>query len=371
MKLRNGLVAAQRVLLVVVGLSSLNGCQDESVSDDQAEKQPEDSYSLAIPVETMTLKPQPIYQQYQFAGVARASQQAVIRTQISGRIETLSVQLGQEMKKGELIAELNNPEAAPAAQSARVRWQQLNVQLEQQQRDFDRIEALYEGGQASRQEFEQSRTALNSAKDAALAAENDYLKASGLNNERIIRAPFSGVVTAIISDIGEVVSPGQALVEMAALAEAELEITVPSQLARALQVGQKVEVSMPLNMESDSQEQTLTAKVKEVSPYRDRGALPTVVLALANVPVGETVEAMLSVPNGNGWVLPVTAIVKRGSGAVVYKRNQDGHVTAVPVEPGSPQGTDLQVTGQLHEGDEIVVLGGHRLFDDANVQVVP
>lgn len=341
-------------------------------------------FKQKIPVHVVTVAQQPVHESRTFTGTTRAVHRAVMRSQISGRVDYLPLKLGQSVRKGQLLAELYNPEAAPAARSARVRWQQLQDQQGQQQRDFERISALYEEGQASRQDFEQARTALNSANDAALGAESEYQRASGLDQERQIRAPFAGVITSISTDVGEVISPGQALLQLADPNTVELEVVVNSQISANLKLGQVVTVNMPLQSGATG---GVIATVKEVSPFRDRGALPTVVLGFADVSnsdvnavvssvkSGMAISAQFKVPLGEAFVVPSSALVRYGDGAVIYRLTTEAkgesQVEPINVIAGAVQTNGLLVTGALAEGDRIVVTGTQRMFNGAAVQVMP
>jgi RND family efflux transporter MFP subunit len=334
-----------------------------------------------IPVQVVTLSQQPVYESRTFSGTTRAVNRAVMRSQISGRVDYLPLKLGQAVKKGQLLAELYNPEAGPAAKSARVRWQQLQDQQGQQQRDFERISALYEQGQASRQDFEQARTALNNANDAALGAESEYQRASGLDQERQIRAPFKGVITSISTDVGEVVSPGQALLQLADPSAVEVEVVVSSRIAAGVKPGQAVTVSMPLQSGAQSHDSKVgaigdvkvTARVTEVSPFRDRTALPTVVLGFesSDITNGTAILAQFNIPVGQGLVVPSNALVRQGHRVVVYRLTASNTVEPVVVTLGAVQAEGIQVFGELQDGDRIIVTGIQRLFHGASVQVMP
>jgi RND family efflux transporter MFP subunit len=358
----------------------------------------ESTVQHTIPVQAVIISQQPVYESRTFSGTTRAVNRAVMRSQISGRVDYLPIKLGQAVKKGQLLAELYNPEAAPAAQSARVRWQQLQDQQGQQQRDFERISALYEQGQASRQDFEQARTALNSANDAALGAESEYQRASGLDQERQIRAPFQGVITSISTDVGEVVSPGQALLQVADPSAVELEVVVSSAIATSVKPGHTVTVRLPVqsgvqrNVQTNVQTNVstnvstnapinrtslnsahITARVTEVSPFRDRTALPSVVLEFDSnvVTNGTAVSAQFNVPVGQAFVVPSNALVRQGMRVIVYRITASNTVEPVAVTLGAVQTEGIQVSGELQDSDRIIVTGTQRLFHGASVQVMP
>lgn len=354
----------------------------------------ESTVQHTIPVQAVTISQQPVYESRTFSGTTRAVNRAVMRSQISGRVDYLPLKLGQAVKKGQLLAELYNPEAAPAARSARVRWQQLQDQQGQQLRDFERISALYEQGQASRQDFEQARTALNSANDAALGAESEYQRASGLDQERQIRAPFQGVITSISTDVGEVVSPGQALLQVADPSAVELEVVVSSAIATSVKPGHTVTVRLPMqsgvqrNVQTNVQTNVstnapinrtslnsadITARVTEVSPFRDRTALPSVVLEFDSkvVTSGTAVSAQFKMPVGQAFVVPSNALVRQGMRVIVYRLTASNTVEPVAVTLGAVQTEGIQISGELDDGDRIIVTGSQRLFHGASVQVMP
>ena len=354
----------------------------------------ESTVQHTIPVQAVTISQQPVYESRTFSGTTRAVNRAVMRSQISGRVDYLPLKLGQAVKKGQLLAELYNPEAAPAARSARVRWQQLQDQQGQQLRDFERISALYEQGQASRQDFEQARTALNSANDAALGAESEYQRASGLDQERQIRAPFQGVITSNSTDVGEVVSPGQALLQVADPSAVELEVVVSSAIATSVKPGHTVTVRLPMQSGVQRNVQTnvstnvstnapinrtslnsadITARVTEVSPFRDRTALPSVVLEFDSkvVTSGTAVSAQFKMPVGQAFVVPSNALVRQGMRVIVYRLTASNTVEPVAVTLGAVQTEGIQISGELDDGDRIIVTGSQRLFHGASVQVMP
>lgn len=384
-------------LIVAIGLALGISFDASATENNELSAEASDFESAVqhtIPVQAVIISQQPVYESRTFSGTTRAVNRAVMRSQISGRVDYLPIKLGQAVKKGQLLAELYNPEAAPAARSARVRWQQLQDQQGQQQRDFERISALYEQGQASRQDFEQARTALNSANDAALGAESEYQRASGLDQERQIRAPFKGVITSISTDVGEVVSPGQALLQVADPSAVEVEVVVSSAVAASVKPGHTVTVRLPLQSGVQRNVQTnvstnvstnapinrtslnsahITARVTEVSPFRDRTALPSVVLEFDSnvVTNGTAVSAQFNVPVGQAFVVPSNALVRQGMRVIVYRLTASNTVEPVAVTLGAVQSEGIQVSGELQDSDRIIVTGSQRLFHGASVQVMP
>ncbi|MDF1764366.1 MAG: efflux RND transporter periplasmic adaptor subunit, partial [Oleibacter sp.] len=325
-----------------------------------------------LPVKVASLVSEPLLESRVFTGTTRAVSRAIIRSQVAGRVARLPVTLGKEVKSGDLLLELYNPEANPAAQSAERQWRQLESQQTQRQRDFDRISSLYKNGTVSKQEFEQVRTDLESLTDQTLSAKEQFSRAQRLNLERLISAPFAGVVTTINTDIGEVVSPGQALLGIADPSKTEVEMAINYDIATNLKVGDLVSVILPFQQNSARQ-----GMVTELSPFRERGALPTVVLAFPEQQIrpGVAVHARFDITKGDGFTVPMSALVRKGDGAVIYRINSDNQAVAVPVTLGLMQQNGIEISATkrfpLTAGEQFVVTGSHRLFDGASVEIIP
>lgn len=321
-----------------------------------------------LPVKITQLQRMPVLEQRVFTGTTRAAHRSVMRSQIGGRVVQLPVKLGETVRQGDLLLELYNPEAAPAATVAQRQWESARSRHNQRQRDFDRVAVLLKKGTASDHEFEQARTALDTAKDDMLAAKSEHRRAQLLDAERHIRAPFNGVVTAIETDVGEVVAPGQALLRVADPAQVELELVINHQIAATLQPGTAINVTLPL--ESGTLHQ---GKVQEVSPFRERGSLPTVVLSFPQqqVKAGVAASAHFQRTLEPSFTVPMSALVSNGEGAIIYRIDTDNRAWQIPVATGLIQPNGIAISGSLEEGDRVVVAGSQRLFDGAAIGVQP
>ncbi len=342
-------------------------------SPGHAEEPTEKVASKAIPVKVMAVTPKQVFETRVFTGTTRPVNRAVVRSQISGRVAQMPARLGQRVKQGDLLLELYNPEAVPAVAAAERRWRQAESQLSQRQRDFQRLKLLLKKGTASEQEFEQSQTALETATDASLAAKSEYLSARQLDEERKIAAPFDGVVTAIDTDVGEVVSPGQSLIRVADPTRVELELVVGQTLAQSLKPGDPVEVTLPLLSPYQEGNGIVTATVAEVSPFRERRALPTVRIRFPDhdIQPGVAASAHFKFARGEAYHVPIGALVSNGEGAVLYRVDDNNKAWQVPVQIKTIDQSFAAIDGQIEKGDRVVISGSHRLFDGATVGALP
>lgn len=323
-----------------------------------------------VPVRVVQVEAATTTLEQRFPGVTRASERITVRSQINGRIETRAVELGEAVEAGQILLQLYSPGAAASAAAAQQQWQQAQVQVAQAQRDFERVRRLQQQGVASEQSFDSAQSALAAARAAADAAQALSQQAAAQTAEQVIRAPFAGVITATPVEPGEVIQAGQALLQLADPNRVELEVTLSQRVASALTVGTRVEVELLDHLPP----QATTGVVTAVTRFRERGALPAAIIQLqgAEVQPGMTAQAHLQVPQPEHFVLPLSAVVRRGTHAAgVYRVIEENKVELVSVVPSTLTSHAVYVSGDLQAADTVVTAGTQQLYDGAAVQVVP
>jgi RND family efflux transporter MFP subunit len=209
----------------------------------------------------------------------------------AGIIGKVEVEEGQSVEKGQILSSLDNRvleaqlriAVLRAGSSARMKSAEAARQM--RQRRLTQIEELASGGSANEDELAKARADFVTAEAEVLLAneeaEERKLEAAQLEAsiaQRILRSPFDGVVTRVYREVGENVSPGDALVlSVAQLDTLEIVIYIQPDIAAALRTGQQVPVSaLPEGGEG-------VATVAFVSPVTDSSSGTTRVrLTLAN-----------------------------------------------------------------------------------------
>ncbi|RLU00743.1 MAG: efflux RND transporter periplasmic adaptor subunit [Ketobacter sp.] len=361
----NSLTKIGLFLLNAMAVVWLTACSESSVPD-AADPQAAAPNRLPVRVSYLEDKAPSLYQT--FIGTARAANRVTIRSQVSGRLLEREVKLGSQVKQGEVLAKVYNPGATPQALAAKQRWQQARVQVSQAQRDYDRIKSLYEKNVASIQEMESARSAVQAAQAATDAAESQYVQAQQMDAEQTIRAPFAGVITATPVEPGEVIQVGQPLLQLADPDEVEIEVIVSDGAAASVAAGDVLTVRTPF-----SGERQFAGVVHEVTPFRERGALPTVIVRLADAGLipGTTVHIQFESALAGQFVLPASSLVKTGrQQSAVYRVTADNQVELVPVQPLQVINDKIVINGPLQAQDAVVVAGNHQLYPGADVEVV-
>ena len=237
-----------------------------------------------MPVQTLTVQAVSLAETSEFVASLRSHQSVLLRPQVQGQVAQIRVQSGDRITAGTVLIEINPQQqqalvtgAAAAAESAqasianaRAGLQALEAQrvakqteVQYAQQEYNRFATLAEAGAVSRQmrdqyaqQLEVARALLNAmdkqirAQQATIAqAEQSWQAAQAQTQAQTsqlayfqITAPFTGVVGDIPVKVGEVVSPGTALVGLAKNDTLEVNFSVPAERAALLQPGSPVEL---------------------------------------------------------------------------------------------------------------------------------
>ncbi len=296
-------------------------------------------------------------------GTVRARNRAALAARLGASVVALPYRAGETVGAGAVVARLDDtlPRAAlAAAQSAQ----------ETAQADLARLESLVARQAATPRERDEAR-ARAAVTRSALAAASESLSFA------VVRAPFAGTLARRQVDVGDVVSPGQPLVEIEAAGGLELVATLPAAVAARLRPGALIEASV------DGQAQPLPVTVRAVSQAGDptthrfevRADLPLAdglrsgLFARLRVP-GAASRAALGegsdVSRSASVSVPARATFARGGLMGVFVV-LDGRARLRFVALGEAHGEQVEVRAGLEPGER-VVLDPADLGDGARVE---
>ncbi len=196
------------VLLVLGGGAGYYVYAHRPVAVETTDAQPPPSTSNRVPVLDAT-------------GYVTARLEATVSSQITGKLADVYIEEGEQVKKGQILARLDDADAKAQLQLARsqlaaakAQLGSLEVQLKQARRDLTRQQTLKKRGLGTEQALDDAQTKVSSLA-AQLNAQREQVKVaqaqldiSQVNfNNTIVRAPFSGVIVAKAAQPGEIVSP--------------------------------------------------------------------------------------------------------------------------------------------------------------------
>ena len=279
-------------------------------------------------------------------GTVRAKLHAALEAKVSGRLEKMLVAPGQTVKAGELLVQLD-------AREIQARLDQALALREQYGRDTERLRGLLAQNAVSRQEFETIESRYRVA--AASVTETETM----LGYTKII-APFDGVVTRKLADVGDLATPGRPLLELDNPEALRLDADVPEALINRVQLG------ATLSVRAASEDGNITGTVSEIAPVSDPVSrtfnlkldLPT----NAGLRAGQFARVTIPVGETRALHVPASAVVQRGQMELVFIV-VDGQAQLRLVKTGKRIGDAIELVSGVSAGEQVVVEGAGRLRD--------
>lgn len=200
-------------------------------------------------------------QQRRFLGLVSARVESPLAFRVGGKIETRHVQNGEHVEKGQLLMTLDPKDLQLDHQARLAAVQAAQAQAEQAQSDFKRLSMLVEQGGVSRQAHEQSRQAARSAQANLKSAQAQAEISRNAGQYSSLKAEASGIITAQMGDVGQVVSAGQAVLRLAQDGPRDVIVSLPEQWDIPLGTRATIELT-------DLQE-SLPAQLRELAQSSD------------------------------------------------------------------------------------------------------
>jgi RND family efflux transporter MFP subunit len=327
-----------RSLLTLVAALALVACHSKK------EAGPESLPPVAVRTVVAENKERPSSEEV--VGTVRAKLRATIEAKVSARIEALLVAPGQMVKTGDLIAQLDPREIQAKLDQALALRQQAT-------RDLARGRELLDKKITTQADFDAVQARASVAEGAAREME------TMLGYTKIV-APFDGIVTRKLADVGDLAAPGKPIIEMEDPRALRFEADVPEALIGHVKLGAK----LPVQVAEDSA--PIEGTVVEVAPVADPAS--RTFLVKLDLP---TAEGIRSGQFGRVWVptgedksirVPASAVVSRGQMECIFVVvNQ--HAQLRLVRTGKRSDGEVEILAGLSPGDRVVSEGAASLRD--------
>jgi RND family efflux transporter MFP subunit len=177
-----------------------------------------------------------------FAGISQAENEAKLSFKVGGTLEKIHFKLGENVKKGEVIAHLNIDDYRINFQKAQASKKNAEVQLTSATSAFNRIEKLYGNNNASLSDFEKAKAQYESAKAMLKTAESQVSAARNQLNYTKLKAPFAGSISKIMAKENEMIGAGMPVLMFSSSGNTELRTQVPEGVIKQMELGQEVSI---------------------------------------------------------------------------------------------------------------------------------
>jgi RND family efflux transporter MFP subunit len=301
-------------------------------------------------------------------GNIAAWQEAVVGAEVQlGRLTSVNVQIGDRVKKGDVLAVANTELVQAELAQLEAALEEAQSALADASFNADRARQVQGSGALSPVQIGQYLTAERSAK-ARVAAQTAAVSAQRLRvRNSTVRAPDDGIISARTATVGAVVPPGMELFRLIRQGRLEWRAEVSSNDLPSLQSRQAVTVQLPGG-------ETLNGQVRSLSPTVDptsrRGLVYVDLPAPGNARPGLFAQGQIQIGQGEVATLPATAVLLRDGFHWVFVIGADQKVAQTKVQVGRRSGDRIEITGGLPTGAQVVANGTGFLADGDRVRVV-
>lgn len=301
-----------------------------------------------VAVETVAAREVP--QTATYTSTVQAYVKNNIAPQMAGRISKINVEIGDFVKKGQVLAEIDKAQLL-----------QAQLQLQNQEVELSRLKTLFQSGAVSKSDYDAVELAYNIAKT----------QVANLEENTVLRSPIDGVVTARNYDAGDMYAMTSPIYVVEQIIPVKLLVGISEADYTKVKKGDSVEI-----VADAIPEKKFYGNVEKIYPTIDPATRTFTIEVVVKNPYktlrpGMFARVTVNFGTNKNVVIPDVAVVKQqGSGErFVYVLNEDGTVTYQKVVLGRRMGAEYEVLEGLTDGATIVTGGQIRLKDGVKVTV--
>ncbi|HZH43244.1 MAG TPA: efflux RND transporter periplasmic adaptor subunit [Lysobacter sp.] len=335
-----------RLLIILPGLLALAACGGGSGAPPREGDRP-------VPVTLQVVRTQPWSDALSAVGTVKARESITVTAKVSETVQRVHFDSGDHVPAGAPLVTLSGQ--AQAAQLAEA--QAAAAEAEQQYR---RLSELAAQRLVARSQLDTQRA----ARDAARARVAEVRAAIG---DRVIRAPFAGVLGIRQISPGALITPGTAIATLDDVGRVYVDFPVPEAALAQLAPGRRVVARSPVYPARafEGEVEVVDARVDPATrAVTVRAAFENADRALRT---GMLLEVLLLQPERQALVVPEIALVQVGTDTFVYRASADGSVERVGVKVGARRDGRAEILSGLKPGERIVVDGTGKLREGSKV----
>jgi len=295
-------------------------------------------------------------------GVVYGADEAAIAPRVSGQVLEVLVREGTPVAQGATLARIDARELEDAVAEGQANVEAAQAVHEAQLASTGRDSVLFVAGAISEEQWESSQTARTAADRRLEVARRRLDQAKVQLGYSVLRAPFTGVVSARMADPGDLAVTGRPVLRMVRQHAVRVRGMIPPALMTRLRPGTGVDLTLG--------DERVAAAVSRIFPSMQSSHLATLEIDVADPTpgfvAGATVGIDLHLETGTGLLVPTDALLEGDAGTYAFVVDRSDHgaqaLRVVPVTVATRSLDQAIVAGDLHEGDRVVVARPSRLM---------
>ncbi|AKU98155.1 putative Co/Zn/Cd efflux system membrane fusion protein [Labilithrix luteola] len=377
------IVALGAVALAVIGAAFVIGWVPKHRSKQALETSTKEAENALLRVQVVTPKAKSSDRSLALPGSVQALQETTVFPRASGYVRSWAVDIGDKVKEGATLAEIDTPELDQQIDQARAQLAQAQAGLVQAKANhefsvtnLDRYKLLTPKGVASQQELDKQQ-AQTLVDDANVKVAQANIEAQQANMRRLVQlksfahvtAPFGGTVNARLIERGALVSSSTPLFKISETDPVRVFVQVPQDVAPSVRSDVPAQVTV-----REYAGRTFQGKVARSAGALDPGSRTMNTEVRVDNPknellVGMYAQVSLTLPSPHRvYEIPGTAVLQDANGVRVATV-VDGKLHLVPVTIERDTGTTMEISSGLNGSEHVVKLASAELVEGRGVEV--
>lgn len=313
------------------------------------------SASAAETLQTVVAQERDVAQTYSVDGVVEATRQATVSAQISGRVKAVMFDVGDRVNKGQIILRIDESEADQALAGSRAQLSQAQAALNNAKLSYERSQQLFEQKFISQAALDKAKADYEMAEAQAKASAAGAQQSALAQSYTAVAAPYGGVVSARMVELGEMVTVGKPL--MTGFDPSELRIIANVPQYKLAQIGTHpvVAVELPelsrwvkaanITVQPSADPRTHSTQVRINLPNNEKGIYP-----------GMFVRTHFEVSKEKKLLIPTSAVLRRSEVVAVYVMDANNlpHLRQVRLGEVTQNG-EVEVLAGLTAGERVAI----------------
>ena len=296
-----------------------------------------------------------VEQTYSVEGVVEAVRQSTVSAQISGRIKEVNFDVGDTVKKGQVLLRIDERETEQALVGSQAQVMQSQAALTQAKATYDRSLQLFEQKYISQSGLDKAKADYEMARAQAAASDAGESQSALARGYAAVLAPFGGVVASRMVEMGEMVTVGKPLMLGFDPSQMRVVVNVPQYKLAEIGLRPKVNIEMTtpkrwipaasVTVQPSADARTHSTQVRVTIPANVKGVYP-----------GKFVRAHFVVGKTKKLLIPASAVVRRSEVVGVYVVDVAGKARLRQVRVGEASGeNEIEVLVGLNPGENVAL----------------
>ena len=308
--------------------------------------------AAAAELATVTVGEEPSMTERMLDGTVEAVHQATMSAQTAGRVTEINVDVNDYVPAGTIVLRLRSTEQVAGLSQAQAALEEATARESEAQMRYARIRDMYSRQVVAKATLDEA-TAARDAAAARLAAARAGLDAAreGVSYTEI-RAPYAGIVTQKLVQVGETVAPGTPLISGASLDALRVIVEIPQSILEQVRAQRKAAVYFDGRRIESTAITFFPSAAPQTNTFRARIDLPQDLQGLAP---GMFVKVGFVTGESRRLLVPRSAIVERSEMRAVYVVAPDGRVSLRQVRLGRASSDRVEILAGLVAGEKVAV----------------